>query len=117
MRQNLFPQKAKSFLVSFLELSVLLAGMFRDWKYQRYSRKQLRTGKGDTELMKCGRRSEECCKEAKFEVDVYAVKRVDKGRFFRYERSNKLSKLFFCEDHAAPFYQDKLNYEIIELKK
>ena len=66
--------------------------------------------------MKCGRRSEDCCKEAKFKVDVYKVKRVEKGCFFQYERNGKLSKLFLCEDHAAPFHQDKVNYTITELK-
>jgi hypothetical protein len=66
--------------------------------------------------MKCDRRSEDCGKEAKFKVDVYKVKRVEKGRFFRYERNGRLSKLFLCEDHTAPFHQDKVNYEITELK-
>ena len=66
--------------------------------------------------MKCDRSSENCCKEAKFKVDVYQVKRVDKGSFFRYERCGMLSKLFLCEDHIAPFYQDKLNYGISELQ-
>jgi hypothetical protein len=66
--------------------------------------------------MKCHRSSEDCCKEAKFKVDVYKVKRLDKGRFFRYERGGMLSKLFLCEDHAAPFHQDKVNFGITELK-
>lgn len=66
--------------------------------------------------MKCDRHSEECYKEAKFEIEIYKVKRVDKGRFYRYERSGKLGKLFLCEDHIAPFHQDKVNYEITELK-
>jgi hypothetical protein len=66
--------------------------------------------------MKCDRRSEDCDKEAKFKVDVYKVKRVEKGRFFRYERNGRLNKLFLCEDHTAPFQQDKVNYEITELK-
>ena len=66
--------------------------------------------------MKCDRRSEDCYKEAKFKVDVYKVKRVEKGSLFRYERNGRLSKLFLCEDHTAPFHQDKVNYEITELK-
>ena len=66
--------------------------------------------------MKCDRRSEDCCKEAKFKVDVYKVKRVEKGSFFHYERNGRLSKLFLCEDHTVPFQQDKVNYEITELK-
>jgi hypothetical protein len=66
--------------------------------------------------MKCDRRSEDCCKEAKFKVDVYKVKRVEKRGFFRYERRGVLSELFLCEDHIAPFNQDKVNFEIIEMK-
>ncbi|MGA2682675.1 MAG: hypothetical protein ABSF44_12840 [Candidatus Bathyarchaeia archaeon] len=66
--------------------------------------------------MKCDRSSEDCGKEAKFKVDVYKVKRVDKGSFIRYERGGVLSKLFLCEDHTTPFQQDKVNYGISELK-
>ena len=66
--------------------------------------------------MKCDRRSEDCCKEAKFKVDVYKVKRVEKGGLFQYERNGRLSKLFLCEDHTVPFCLDKVNYEITELK-
>jgi hypothetical protein len=76
----------------------------------------LRNGKGDDKAMKCDRRSEVCCKEAKFKVDVYNVKRVEKSGFFKYERNGRLSKLFLCEDHTAPFRKDKVNYEITELK-
>jgi hypothetical protein len=72
--------------------------------------------KAGDQAMKCDRRSENCCKEAKFQIDVYNVKRVKKGSFIRYERKGRLSKLFLCEDHAGPFHQDKVNYEIIELK-
>ena len=66
--------------------------------------------------MKCDRRSEDCCKEAKFKVNVYKVKRVEKSRFFRYERKGVLSKLFLCEDHVVPFNYDKVNFEVTELK-
>ena len=66
--------------------------------------------------MKCDRRSEDCCKEAKFKIDVYNVKRVEKGGFYKYEQNGKLSKLFLCEDHTAPFRKDKVNYEIMEVK-
>lgn len=66
--------------------------------------------------MKCDRRSEDCCEEAKFQVDVYEVNRVDKGSIFKYERRGMLCKLFLCENHTIPFYQDKVNYGIEELK-
>jgi len=66
--------------------------------------------------MKCDRHSEDCCKEAKFQVDVYKITRVDKGCVFKYERKGMLCKLFLCEDHTTFFYQDKVNYEITELK-
>ena len=66
--------------------------------------------------MKFDRRSEDCCKEAQFQVDVYEVKRVEKGSVYKYERKRNLGKLFLCEDHTALFHQDKVNYEITELK-
>ena len=66
--------------------------------------------------MNCDRRSEDCCKEAKFKVNVYKVKRIEKSKFFRYERKGVLSKLFLCEDHVAHFNQDKVNFEIIKIK-
>jgi hypothetical protein len=66
--------------------------------------------------MKCNRQSEKCCKEAKYKIEVYKVRRVNKGRFVRYKRSGKPSKLFLCEDHVAHFNEDKVNYEILELK-
>jgi hypothetical protein len=72
--------------------------------------------KGDDKAMKCDRRSEVCSKEAKFKVDVYNVKRVKKGDFFKYERNGRLSGLFLCEDHTTLFYNDNVNYEITELK-
>jgi len=66
--------------------------------------------------MKCDRSSEDCCKEAKFQVDVYEVKRAEKGSVCKYERKRNLGKLFLCENHTALFHQDKVNYEIKELK-
>ena len=66
--------------------------------------------------MKCERDSEDCCKEAKFQVDVYEVERVEKGSVYKYERKRNLGKLFLCEDHTALFHLDKVNYEIKELK-
>jgi hypothetical protein len=66
--------------------------------------------------LKCDRRSEDCCEEAKFQVDVYEVNREDKGSMFKYVRKGMLCKLFLCENHAVPFYQDKVNYSITELK-
>jgi hypothetical protein len=64
----------------------------------------------------CDRRSEDCQQEARFQVDVYQVNRVDKGSIFKYERGGKLCKLFLCENHIIPFFQDKVNYNITELK-
>ena len=69
----------------------------------------------DDRAMRCDRRSD-CGKEAKFKVDVYKVKRVEKGSFFQYERKGRPSTLFLCEDHTVPFHQDKVNYEVTELK-
>ena len=66
--------------------------------------------------MKCDRHSEDCCKEAKFQVDVYKITRVDKGCVFKYERTGRLCKLLLCEDHTTLFHLDKVNYEITELK-
>ena len=66
--------------------------------------------------MKCDRSSEDCRKEAKFQVDVYEVERVEKGSVYKYERKRNLGKLFLCEDHTALFHQDKVSYEIKELK-
>ncbi len=66
--------------------------------------------------MKCDRSSEDCCKEAKFQVDVYEVARVEKGSAYKYERKRNLGKLFLCENHTALFHQDKVNFEIKELK-
>jgi hypothetical protein len=72
--------------------------------------------KWDEKAMKCDRNSEDCCKEAKFKVDVYKIKRVDKGNFIRYERGGVLSELFLCEDHTTHFQQDKVNYGISEIR-
>ena len=93
-----------------------LEGIFRFWQYQRYNRFSLRTGKGIDQAMKCDRHSEDCCKEARFQVDIYEVKRVEKGAVCKYERKRNLGKLFLCENHAALFNLDKVNYEVTELK-